>query len=852
MRKFLNNTRGAVTIFITLLLIPAMLISGTAVDLTRIYTVQSIVQDANQLAANAVLTQYNALLHDLYGVFGIAENDPILAELLNEYISITVFGEDTRDTSMGTLQLFYGSNLNIDEVYFTSGQNLRNPDVLRRQIEEYMKFRGPVIIVQELFELIGSTTFKEDTEVIEKKLEVDEAIADMYDKYKELYDAILIADECDGFNGVGGMIGPVGTGLQTIRGEFADLKACMEDWEAETGKEEGERDQSKIDKLETLYTDILKSIQSRISGGKTRSGSSQGIYATIETAINRADGFKSKFDDVVKIAKELDAMRDELERKINALEERLKNGECNEELRASLTERLPGSDKSIIEMYKDILKWEDVESMAITFKEGGYEYIDGPVKEMLRGVKYRNKYNASDPQYELAQLERASMISELSLRAGNSTVSRLPYPGDRPTTYGMPDGFIKFKGHPGDNEAFFNDLEEMMAKGDLPPVALYEGQEEADGDGTKEKQKNMINELMELVDSAYAGLTNTPMGAKYVNGETVAEDIENASNITKAVSDASSNSFINVISDPIGTVGRAGDYLLLLTYCTSMFSCYTTARPEANGKTIDNMSEITFPESISGAQISPKVNYFFQSELEYLYKGNDNAGKNLSAVSRLIYLVRVICNYITVFSVSDVTHVVNYIRTAFAWSPPLGLMLGELARAAFVAAESAVDVATLRAGYKVPLIKSSSNWICSPKGLAKALGDILSDTVKKDDNTDGKGLLYTHYLLFFFLAEGLINSNMATELTERTADLMEWNVINYKSRLLCDEVKMSEALSAESRFKLSNMKTDFSVTTTVDMRMLFLSMVFAQDFADSNGISMPRTIPVTVTDYRGY
>jgi len=62
LKNLIKNTQGAVTVFVTLLLIPAVLISGTAVDLTRIYTARSIVQDANQLAANSVLSQYNALL----------------------------------------------------------------------------------------------------------------------------------------------------------------------------------------------------------------------------------------------------------------------------------------------------------------------------------------------------------------------------------------------------------------------------------------------------------------------------------------------------------------------------------------------------------------------------------------------------------------------------------------------------------------------------------------------------------------------------------------------------------------------------------------------------------------------
>jgi len=282
-----------------------------------------------------------------------------------------------------------------------------------------------------------------------------------------------------------------------------------------------------------------------------------------------------------------------------------------------------------------------------------------------------------------------------------------------------------------------------------------------------------------------------------------------------------------------------------------MFSNYTTARPEITGRKMDEIYDIGFPKSVSGIPISPEVNYFFQSEWEYLYNGNENANKNLSAVSRLIYLVRIICNYITVFSVTEVTLIITAIRAAFAWCPPAGVVLGELARAAFVAAESAIDLATLRAGYKVPLIKKSSEWICSPSGVARALANVVSDTVSTSEDSNNNGLTYSNYLLFFFLTKGVIGG-AGDELAERTANLIEWNIINYSNVIFCDEDKMTDAISAANRFRMEDMKTDFSITTTVDMRMLFFSMIFAQNFSESRSIGMPQTMPVTLTDHRGY
>jgi len=866
MHNFLKNKKGAVTVFVTLLLIPAILISGTAVDLARIHTARSIIQDANQLAANTVLSQYNALLKDLYGLFGVAEDDPILGRLLDEYISVSVFGEAEQDRSLGTLQLFYGSNISTSEPVFAEGKNLRNADVLQRQIEEYMKFRGSVIIVQDILELIGSSTFKEDSGVIRDKLEIEAVIAEMHEKFKELFNAIIDSDKCDKVNGgiVGATVGTVSSSLKLVREQFLSLRACYEAWENASSEA------SKSDHA-ARYSAILRNIRSRTIGGQVgnnwsngrwlSSSSPQGLNTTIENAKKSADGFKPKFDNVVMLARELDNMKSDLSRRIDDLEQRINAGGCNNELSAALTEKTGDPSKTLIERYRDILKWDSIEAMAISYKDSGNNYIDNIMKPYLDDVMYRNVNNPSGASLTRIQLESIVSDSAFALSANTTAANSRAavfagYTGDN-ITYNVPPGFLRFEDCTESNKAFFEELHQMMNQPGTSPIKLYEDQKEAGGVDSEAKQRNMINGLLDLVNSAYAGLLNDPLGAKYINGSTAASsNTQNIKDITKIIPQASSEPVSSVLSDPQGSVARAADYLLLLSYCTSVFSNYTTARPESTGKNRDDISGISFPKSVTGVPLSPEVNYFFQSEWEYIYNGSYNASSNLSAISGLIFIVRLICNYITVFSVSEVTTVINAIRTAFAWNPPLGLILGELARAAFVAAESAVDVAVLRAGHKMPLIKSgkSGQWICSPSGVAKALADITTDfaNLGNTDNSDEKGLSYSNYLVFFFIAKGLTASDTAFEMVNRTADLIEWNVINYKNNVFADESKMSGALSESNSFKLLDMKTDFSLTTTVDMRMLFLSMIFAQNFSDSRGIGMPTTIPVAVTDHRGY
>lgn len=882
MCRFFKNTKGAVTVIVTLLLIPAMLVSGTAVDLARMHTARSIIQDANQMAANSVLTQYNALLYDIYGIMGIAKNDPILAKLLDDYIKVTVFGEEQADKGLGSLQLFYGADIKMEEPLFQEDKNLRNEDVLRRQIEEYMKFRAPVIIVKEFLDVFNGNKIIEDTKIIEDKLAIETGMADIYNKYKQLYEAIVAANKCDQtIDGIaGGSFGAVSSTLTDIQAQFVSLKSCYTSWKDVNTKVEGGAEE-KSDYAKK-YEAIRSNIRAYTIGGKTGSnwrngkwsttGTVQGLNKTIENAKQQADNFKPKFDAVVTISREIDAMRGELKRKVDELENKINRNECSDEMKSALTDKQGSPPKSIIELYRDILKWDNITAMSNTFKSGGYSYIDVDVKPMLDGVKYRNANNLSAESLTRAELERITSNSAFdlsnSVSASRSKAAVFAAYSSTSVTYKMPPGFIKFADYSSQNRTFFDELSAMMNQPVQPPVKLCDGQKDEKGADSTEKQRNIIEAILKLVDTAYIGLTNNPLGAEYLNdAETPDPEKLGILDITSLITNALTEPFVKVISDPKKSLMDTADYILLLTYSTSMFSNYTTTRPDSIGKKLEELKETDFPKSITGVPISPKVNYFFQSEWEYLHTGSENAGANLSAITRLLFMVRLICNYVRVFSVTEITTIVNSIRTAFAWAPPLGIILGELARAAFVAVESLIDVANLRSGHKVPLLKdvAAGEWICSPRGAIKAISDASVEKSSskdedkdkdKDSEKDKKGLTYSQYMLLFFLAKGLVyigkEKDAATELAKRTGNLIEWNMINNKNGINSDESKMAEALKSEGRFKLADMKTDFSITTSVDMKMLFLSMAFARNFSDTRGIGMPTKIPITVTDYRGY
>ena len=105
---------------------------------------------------------------------------------------------------------------------------------------------------------------------------------------------------------------------------------------------------------------------------------------------------------------------------------------------------------------------------------------------------------------------------------------------------------------------------------------------------------------------------------------------------------------------------------------------------------------------------------------------------------------------------------------------------------------------------------------------------------------------YKDYLrLFLLLVDG-------DTLAQRTAKLIELNVTNKRNNFgdLGSRSEREEAMASAELFDLSNAVTGFSLTTTVDLRMLFLSMPFAQ--RGVNGVVPPGYLSLTATDYRGY
>ena len=882
LQRWKRDCRGAVTVFVTLMLVPAVLISGTGVDLARLYVARSEIQDANQLAANATLASYDALLQDLYGLFGVMQTDGELAEMMEEYIRLALFGEDWNDRSMGTFSHFYGDASSLAVTAKAADEkNLENTEVLRRQIEEYVKFRAPAIIVNEVLDKLDTfEKIKEDAKVIKAKMDVDDKVDEIEKEYEKLYECIENVNKAKSTEA--GAVSSVNSFIDRVRETVFNLFGTREGYSNMTRDENDDG----AEDYENKYKGLFDNLHAFVTGGTIKTGyvlgseDDNGNYhkgyftgsyhtdgveksirdkkSELEKFISNSSFSNDSLKELVDLAEKAEKKRKELSDLLDNLENELNAGKCSSELKTGLTEQKNNNGKTYIENYRELLGY-DIVPMAQAMQSYDEPQLNRTITMLENDVGYGNpnlgnegffsfttlgKLNENQDGYEIdleiqndeRHKNDQSLLDDKLARLNGLAPKKFQVPGDGFEVFQS----SRFSGT--HNKEFYEKLQEMFANQDKTAKKknIIKGLEKAAG-----KIQKQFTGMLEFEP---LGAWNYSPGAAANDGDTgfgSDGDWSGSGSAKSQAKKALNDSFLSQIAD---AGSRAADKLLLLTYDSEMFSCYATnegySGDEANEPTEKNMA---------GIPLGIKVNYYFQSELEYLYNGNLNdARANLKAVTGMIYLVRFVMDYTASFVVPSVNKTVADVEAAVSFLGPGAVAIGELVRLVMALGEGVSDVSRLKDGCTVTVMtKTDLNWHFSPKGIFDQIadgvvGEISDGDFGAKDNDKVGGFTYKDYLRLFLLLKS------GSTLAQRTAELIELNVTNYKEKIgeNSDRSARESAMAAAERVDMQKAVTDFSVTTTVDLKMLFLSMPVAQKGV--NGVVPPGTKELVVTDYRGY
>ena len=196
-RRIKKETKGAVTVFVTLLLIPALLVTGTGVDLASLFASRTMIRNANESALNALMSDYDQLLRDLYGLFAVTASNEEMQEIVRRYLALTLFGDDVYDED-GRFLYNNASIVGTEVRVANDGSHhadLLNRSILRRQIEEYVRIRAPLFFIDELLDRIEAFThFFQDLAAVTHKMRITEQLVQLAELQRQLYFRIFTHD----------------------------------------------------------------------------------------------------------------------------------------------------------------------------------------------------------------------------------------------------------------------------------------------------------------------------------------------------------------------------------------------------------------------------------------------------------------------------------------------------------------------------------------------------------------------------------------------------------------------------------------------------------------------------------
>ncbi len=182
MLKFCQNHKGSISIFLLCIITAMLFFSFLTLDIAKTNLATATARSNSDIVANAVLTDYDKLLKDAYGLFASSKNIDELSknvtdyyiatmassgikvenknEIYNAISSLITNSEISQNNNMLQLKagsISLGENANDSGVLIqpVNESAISNPRVMRRQIVEYMKYRAPISLATGMLEKLN-------------------------------------------------------------------------------------------------------------------------------------------------------------------------------------------------------------------------------------------------------------------------------------------------------------------------------------------------------------------------------------------------------------------------------------------------------------------------------------------------------------------------------------------------------------------------------------------------------------------------------------------------------------------------------------------------------------------------
>ncbi len=212
MRKFTKEARGSISLFLSMIILLLVILEGFLIDGSKILAARMYLSSAGEMSLNAGLTEYDEALRDIYGLFATCKSEEELTANLKVYFQKTLgeatgAGEEETAGYVDQMMSYVDTairngwdgeeagkllDLKLDTGAFhakgVAGSALSEPYVIKNQILEYMKYRGPASLGYGMIEKIFAfKDLNKQQKTMEAKLDYEESMSDVQRACEEAY-----------------------------------------------------------------------------------------------------------------------------------------------------------------------------------------------------------------------------------------------------------------------------------------------------------------------------------------------------------------------------------------------------------------------------------------------------------------------------------------------------------------------------------------------------------------------------------------------------------------------------------------------------------------------------------------
>lgn len=771
----LNGQKGQITVFLSVILLAVITLTGVLVDGSRIITAKTQAKRAVDSAIKSALADYSSKLKNQYGIFALSVNDEDkLKETINGYIGKNLMTKDeavygTKDSEYINLYDYRIDNLSVTPIF-----NLTENETVKNQILQYMKYRAPEEIIQGLWDkLSAAKDASKMSEVYKKKTDIDKLAGEAGKLQESLKKSI------DGTNGDGSTEDYYINKFNKDGGRDKLVEACCSlaaqyklllSLQNAVKKQTGQEDKGVADKIASLkksLDDSLKTLKEEQTEGYLEAN--KDAYGNVE--------------DITKLGSQATTAVSELESYIKS-----SFGDAQDETSKSFVATVEGDVSKLKEL---LLEGQKAEDMAADLKSN-YDSLEASLKQIdgIYGMLDKIKCDIV-PTSDLNNITQENM--QLYNQIKDETAKAL--------TIGTYNNKIEYD-------------YERAPKADKSSDDPRKGKaEEAEGtlqDGNSEDKK--IENIEELPsnknvqsrdftkeDNAYLeaeGQSNTPF--KDETGQVAGNGAEYEGNLADLGKDIEFQKgdfadkafgFMGSMAQKLGQ-GLAGlrDDIYIDEYIMETFKCKVPVITDSNGNKIPQHEN---PERSSRDS-------FFDSEVEYILHGSASQNTNELLTKSQILLVRFVMDTLHVYMDGEKRAKAEEIAAAVSgwWTAGAGIpVAANLIMCGWGMGEAVYDLTQLMDGKSIPFYKLKGDWKLDIDGLASN-----GSSPKSDPRL---AFSYQDYLRLFLLLQS------TDEKINRIEDLVQLNM-----------------QKSNKDFTMSSYHTNLRVEADISIKFLFLTQAF--------------------------